>query len=124
MFDDFTKSVGDVLGNTVEGISNLASGIFAPAGTSSTPAQQTAQTQSQGWDWQGINDWLTGAATTVGQIRDIFDPPQASASPVVSTPFNTPGYDPNLSISDFTFKPNWWLIAFGVVILLLVMSKR
>ena len=55
-------------------------------------------------------------------ILDVKEAIEKADNPIViTTPANTPSpvltYNPNITASDFAFKPNWYLIGAGVVLL-------
>ncbi len=75
----------------------------------------------ENWDWTGTQDWLEGLAGAVATGTGIFDDVTNAGSnpdpqPVLPTPVP---YNPNITLGDFTFSPNWYLIAFGAGLLIL-----
>ncbi|HUW19362.1 MAG TPA: hypothetical protein VMW16_08675 [Sedimentisphaerales bacterium] len=89
-------------------------------------------------DTQGTqtNDsWLAGLGNLVKQgvglfaeVRDILNPPNQNGRTIqFQAPAPAPAsYTPNVSLSDYAFTPNWYLLAFGagVLILAFVISRN
>jgi hypothetical protein len=70
--------------------------------------------EDKGW-LAGLGDLIKEGAGIFADVRDIFkDEPQIVPNHLAS---KAP-YDPNIKFADyFKFSPNWYLLAFGVVLL-------
>jgi len=79
-------------------------------------------------NWQS---WLEGMRNVVREGLGIYSDVQGTINPPdipLQIPEKQPagGYNPNMSLGDFAFTPNWYLIGLGAVLLLLafIISRR
>ncbi|OHB60883.1 MAG: hypothetical protein A2167_05440 [Planctomycetes bacterium RBG_13_46_10] len=123
---DFLTPVGEFLGDTAQGATGLLGGMFAPAGQTGTPTAQTSSTTSPLSDW--LNQVGILVKDTVGIWRDVYgtiNPPDIPSPITAATPAVTsPTYNPNISISDLLPNFNYYLIGFGVILLVIVFLRK